>query len=175
MVSIMGKLYNLPQKDLFPKSPVAKTPHDLLELMISKMKYDDVGYTSPNEIRKNGIANCWGASDFIFEELTTLNIPVIIMFLSIGNPPKHTHTTILYQTNGSHPKSKQHFNWFEWAWGKHAGIHPFVSFDEATLAITEAFKREYGKPNITTYHHHILGRENMTDDEYLKEASTNHY
>lgn len=146
--------------------PAAETPEKLLEVMCRKMKYESgTGYTSPAEIRKDGIAQCWGAADFEFEELTTMGFKPAIIFLSIGHPPSHTHTAAIF-------KRSDKWYWLEWAWGKHEDVNgPFDSLADVKDFIIKMFVKEYGQPDVVTVHHAKIGVKDISDSDYLKKAA----
>ena len=134
--------------------------------MISNLKYDPkIGYTTPDEIRENLVAQCWGAADFVYDELKKAEILATIFYLAKGNPPIQTHATTMYELDDK-------WYWFEWAWGSHEGIHgPYESQADVKAYIIEKFDQAYGSVDVVKLHHGKIGRKGISDNDYLKRAA----
>lgn len=77
-----------------------------------------------------------------------------------------THTALIYT-------KEQKLYWFEWAWGKHKGIHgPFDTKDELFKHIITLFKKDNGNKIHCFYgDNHIWKKESAK--EYFKRAEKN--
>lgn len=143
------------------------TPEELLEYLSTFIDYriTDQCYSTPDEIRSNRLASCWGAADFQYEELTVMGFDVILLFLATEDYDR-THTATIY-TKGDG------WYWLEWAWSAAEGIHgPYVSFDFVKRKIIKLFAKEYAYPKIVVKHLKMVGKKGMTNQEYLVAASS---
>lgn len=89
----------------------------------------------PVQVLEDKKAHCWESSELERCILKELGYSPVVVYLE-DKKCTATHTTVVFLDGGR-------YCWFEWAWGKHNGLHYFKTLESAIDTIRNFFLAEY--------------------------------
>ena len=129
--------------------PGFKTPKELVEWMratlirVDTPKLPSRDLNIPQTLETNSISGL-EACLLEYSILTKLGYECSMLYIrDTGN--SHRHVAVIYFT----PNNRV-WNWFEWAWIRHAGIRSYATKDKLIDKVTALFRDEVGKEVITS-------------------------